>query len=87
MNPIVVLVALCSAAYGAWWVMLQMVYRNGWQAWSGAMVLDPKPSDQGRADVQSQKAHGDARLASESEVIAATSDAGARRSSVHDQEF
>ena len=37
--------------------------------------------------VSSQKAHGDAREATEGEAYAAAERGGARRSSVHDQEF
>jgi TPR repeat protein len=38
-------------------------------------------------DVGSQKVHGDARLATEAEAIAAAGDGGNRKSSVHDREF
>lgn len=41
----------------------------------------------GRKEVESQKAHGDARLATEAEALTTAATGAGRRSSIHDQEF
>lgn len=73
----------------AWWLRSNfdaIAYRLGAQFIPGAKVLDlPVPRPDG-SEVADQKAHGEARLATETEVRAAASGTG-KRSSVHDQEF
>jgi hypothetical protein len=66
-------------------VVWEILYRLGLQRLPGAMVLDPFPD--GSEEVESQKAHGNARLASLAETLAAASGKNVRRSSLHDQEF
>jgi hypothetical protein len=73
--------------YGFWTLPKEWAYQRGWQNLSGAMVIDPEPARAGREDVERQKAHGDARIATEHEAIAAAASGAARKSTVHDQEF
>jgi len=50
----------------------EIAYQLGYQGMQGAKVLDRQPRVQpGREVVETQKAHGDARLASESEALSA----------------
>jgi hypothetical protein len=80
--------AVTSAALivGGWSVAMECLYQSGFQRMKGAMVLDRRIASSDREEVEEQKAHGDARLATELEVQAAAL-GGARQSSVHDQEF
>ena len=74
----------------AWWVSMTIAviaYSSGAQFIPGAKVLDVEPPKPGLADVVKQKAHGDARLASEAETLAAATGGGPKRASIHDQEF
>ena len=64
-----------------------LAYNSGAQFIPGAKVIEAEPPKPGLADVVRQKAHGDARLASEAETLAAATGGGPRRASIHDQEF
>jgi len=48
----------------------ELLYQTGYQGMQGAKVLDRQPTAQpGREVVETQKAHGDARLAGEAEAL------------------
>lgn len=52
-------------------VLKELLYQSGYQGMEGAKVLDRAPKAQpGRELVETQKAHGDAQLASEAEAVA-----------------
>jgi hypothetical protein len=52
-------------------VLKELLYQSGYQGMEGAQVLDGAPKAQpGRELVETQKAHGDAQLASEAEAVA-----------------
>lgn len=84
--------AAAIAALGpalTWWLTRtgdSLAYHLGAQFIPGAKVLEPEAPRMGLHDVYNQKAHGNARLATEAETLAAAT-AGAQRSQVHDQEF
>jgi hypothetical protein len=49
----------------------ELLYQSGYQGMQGAKVRDKQPTAQpGREVVETQKAHGDARLAGEDEAVA-----------------
>lgn len=79
-------VAIC-VLLNAGVVFREYEYRFGRQTFRGAMVLDPPPVRASAKDVEAQRAHGDARMATEAEALAAGNAGAVRRSSVHDQEF
>jgi hypothetical protein len=64
----------------------EIKYQLGFQDMRGAKVLDGPGRHPGADRARDQKAHGDARPATEAEVLAAGAGAG-KRSSVHDQQF
>jgi hypothetical protein len=64
----------------------EFVHALGFQFIPGAKVLDPAAVLPGQEVVDKQKAHGDARLASEAEARAAAAQGGGR-TTVQDQEF
>jgi hypothetical protein len=73
---------------GQWYepFFLELLYLAGWQDMKGAKVLDGRPRQPGLEDVYQQKAHGDARLATEQEARDAAGDA-TQRPRLHDREF
>jgi len=86
MVPWTCLGAATCLLVGAWLVIEEYLYRHGYQMIMAPMVLDPPPSRIGQEDVENQKVHGEARLATAQEAIAAA----ARRkggSSIHDMKF
>jgi len=83
---IAALIAACFFLGGLYCIVKEYLYRKGYQFFHGAMVLDPAPKCSGRGEVARQRAHGDARLALEAEVIAAAS-GSAKSASIHQQEF
>jgi TPR repeat protein len=90
MTPLVIPSGLVAGYFllaGLFEVGMEFAYRHGEQWIIGAMVLDPVPRRPGHAEVESQRAHGDARLASETEAQAAASRGGAPRSPIHEQKF
>lgn len=64
----------------------ELLYQMGNQNMVGAKVLDSPPVRPGREEVLRQKAHGDARTASEAEVRAAGAGVP-HKSSLHEREF
>ncbi len=60
------LMGLSNIASGLW---LEFPYQLGFQWIKGAKVLDPEPDRPGIKEVEEQKAHGDARVATEAEAI------------------
>jgi len=51
-------------------LVMELLYLSGYQGMEGAKVLDRRPAAQpGREVVETQKAHGDARLAGEAEAL------------------
>ena len=67
-------------------VIWEAIYRQGFQAMPGAMVLEPGVGELDREQVQQQQVHGDARLASPAEALTAAGGSAAP-SPVHRQEF
>ncbi len=65
----------------------EIAYREGWQSILGAMVLDKAVERPGKKAVEEQKAHGDARLATEEEAREAATGQAIRRSNVNRMEF
>jgi hypothetical protein len=51
-------------------LLTELLYQSGWQDMAGAKVLDHPPSRPGLEEVEQQKTHGDARVASEAEALA-----------------
>jgi hypothetical protein len=66
--------------------ILEMLYLTGFQHMKGAKVLDPEPYKPGSEVAANQKAHGDARPATENEALQ-TAEQGGQRLPVHDMEF
>jgi hypothetical protein len=64
-------VGLFGAGLAVYDLAFELLYQSGFQHMKGARVLDDAPVRPGLEDVKSQKAHGDGRIASEDEALAA----------------
>ncbi len=85
-TPAIPVVSVISLLVLAATVALEVAYRAGFQLIPGAMALDPDPQVISRAEVESQKAHGDADLTKELEAVQMAS-RKSKSSRLEDREF